>query len=254
MTRVVIVRHGETAENRDKIVQGQHPRLGRLTARGVHQAVWAGQALGAIPFDSAYCSDLERAVVTLGAILGERRKAEPDEGTLTLRFAPELREIHMGSMQGATRAQWRALVGDNARDFVPPGGESWRDVHRRVTEYLDRVIRADGAKNLLVVAHAGVIRSLIAGWLGLPLEGVYRKPGDCLPQNNACINTLWLNPQGQVTAARLNDTAHLAGHEEQKDPPLDWDPAERCFRRVREDGSPGERVVWGDVSPDADGD
>ena len=43
--RITLVRHGETFQNRNHIVQGQHPNYGRLTPEGMRQAELLGQAL-----------------------------------------------------------------------------------------------------------------------------------------------------------------------------------------------------------------
>jgi 2,3-bisphosphoglycerate-dependent phosphoglycerate mutase len=60
IAHVYIVRHGETQENRDKIIQGQLDTS--LNSLGRKQARLVGDALKEIPFDAAYSSDLKRAV------------------------------------------------------------------------------------------------------------------------------------------------------------------------------------------------
>lgn len=60
LARVYLVRHGETNENRDHIIQGQQDTL--LNSLGLKQAELVGNALRSIPFDVAYSSDLSRAV------------------------------------------------------------------------------------------------------------------------------------------------------------------------------------------------
>jgi broad specificity phosphatase PhoE len=58
--RIYIVRHGETDENRNGILQGHLDTL--LNADGIDQARRVAEALRDIPFDVAFTSDLSRAV------------------------------------------------------------------------------------------------------------------------------------------------------------------------------------------------
>ena len=63
--RVYIVRHGETQENRDGIIQGQQDTF--LNAIGVEQARMVGEALKDVKFGIAFSSDLSRAVKVRGS-------------------------------------------------------------------------------------------------------------------------------------------------------------------------------------------
>ena len=65
--RIYIVRHGETEENTQKIIQGQLDT--QLNSEGEKQADLVGKALHDIPFDVCYSSDLRRAVSTAERIL-----------------------------------------------------------------------------------------------------------------------------------------------------------------------------------------
>lgn len=62
--RVYIVRHGETQENRDGIIQGQLDTA--LNAVGLEQARMVGEKLRSVPFEIAFTSDLSRAVQVRG--------------------------------------------------------------------------------------------------------------------------------------------------------------------------------------------
>ena len=61
-------------------------------------------------------------------------------------------------------------------DFVnasPPGGENFAALHRRSVDFLQGVLQAD-ARQVVIVTHAGVIRSLLCHCLGIPLENAFR--------------------------------------------------------------------------------
>jgi probable phosphoglycerate mutase len=66
-TRVYIVRHAETEENKQKIIQGQLDTI--LNSEGERQADLVAKALKDVPFDVAYSSNLKRATDTAKRIL-----------------------------------------------------------------------------------------------------------------------------------------------------------------------------------------
>jgi alpha-ribazole phosphatase len=91
-----------------------------------------------------------------------------------LRLTEELMEIHCGDWE--MRA-WDELPPEEVNpwmaDFVQvriPGGESYLDLHRRVTRCWEAITREVGpAGGAAVIAHGGVIRSILSGITGTPL-------------------------------------------------------------------------------------
>jgi alpha-ribazole phosphatase len=98
-------------------------------------------------------SDLARASTTADAIVGDRQRLPHD---------PDLREIHFGDWELARfdeiedqvllRAYW-----DEPGDVRPPRGESWHEVSARVDRAVARLLTAHPARDIVVVAHFGVI-------------------------------------------------------------------------------------------------
>lgn len=98
-------------------------------------------------------SDLCRAVETASAICGARRR---------LAHERDLREIHFGAWemqvwdtipdQAHLRAFW-----DQPGEIRPPGGESWNALRARADRAVDRLITAHPGRDLIIVAHFGVI-------------------------------------------------------------------------------------------------
>lgn len=227
MPHIVLIRHGQTHQNRQRIIQGQHPRLGRLTALGMAQARAVGRALAEddFQFDRALCSPLERAALTLALALAER----PGEDTLPLRFEDALREINMGKLSGRPGEVWwrEARACDDPMDYAPPEGESWHDLRDRVAAFFDRELRTLAGRTL-VVAHGGVIRGVLSHLTGLPMSWTPGAGG--ISQRNACINRITLDEAGRLVDLRIDDTRHLAGLDGQADQgPVDggrrWDGA-----------------------------
>ncbi|KAF5380912.1 hypothetical protein D9615_004161 [Tricholomella constricta] len=135
LARVYLVRHGETDENRNGIIQGQLDTS--LNSVGMEQARLVGEALKSIPFEIALSSDLNRAAKTTEAILAHHPHLELQKQT-------ELRERHMGEMQGRTwTVQARPQAGPSDRTiesgaFFAARAESWWiKLHWDIGEKLD---------------------------------------------------------------------------------------------------------------------
>ena len=206
MTELVLVRHGETHENRSRTLQGQDPRRGRLTAEGIAQAVAAGRALAGEHFDRCYCSPLERAVLTLARVL----EARPGDGTVPLAFPEVLRESHMGALNGKTRDDWLAAAdafGDRLH-FTVEGGESWHGVQARVGRWLDETLRPIEDERVLIVAHGGVIRGLLTHLAGQPMAIDWAGLAGGPPVGNGSICRVRLDG-GRVVEMTADDRRHL---------------------------------------------
>jgi alpha-ribazole phosphatase len=118
-----------------------------------------------------YSSPLRRARKLADALRAER----PDEGPLT--EDPRLMELDFGAWEGLA---WDDLQGPAfdawERDFVataPPGGEPWGALHERAGAWLAGV-QAAGPSPVVAVTHGGIIHSVVARVLGLPLDNCLR--------------------------------------------------------------------------------
>lgn len=220
---ITLVRHGETFQNRHRVVQGQDPTYGRLTPEGMRQASLLGEALAEAPFDAAYCSPLERAVLTLSLMLVPRA----GERAVPLVFADDLREINQGHMHGRPHTEWKAaMAGVDPVRFTPPGGECWLDVQARVTRYFRETILPAGHRHVLIVAHGGVNRGLLASLTGLSMADAWRGAGVGCPQDNTCVNRLEVDREGRLLAATVNESLHLSGHFDYAGPGQRWHVAD----------------------------
>ncbi len=224
MKKITLVRHGETFQNRHHQVQGSDPTQGRLTEKGIHQAALLGNHLAGRKFDKVYCSPLERAVLTMSQILVPR----VGERTLPIEFAPELKEINLGVLHGRSHEEWRASITGDAMAFVAEGGESWLDVQRRATAYLREQVLPGPETDLLIVAHGGVNRGIIASLTGITMGEAWAGP-NAAPQDNTCVNLLEVNGDGELVQAEVNDTTHLMGEYPGAGPGQRWLKEERCW-------------------------
>ena len=166
---IYYIRHGETDWNVAGRLQGRHDVP--LNGRGRAQASHCGDILrdlfaqnGRSPSDFDYVSSpLERACQTMELV-------RPALGLTSngYRLEPRLAEIAFGDWEGFTIAQLHTRdpqrIAAREQDkwhFVPPGGESYETVSRRMSEWYDSLTR-----DTVAVAHGGTARGLIA-YLGI---------------------------------------------------------------------------------------
>lgn len=167
LSRLCLVRHGETDWNAEGRIQGNTDI--DLNDRGCRQAELAGCALINAGITALYSSDLRRAWNT-AAIIGRQIALEP-------RLMPSLRERHYGFFEGVTYTDARKLhpeafaryeQRDPHCDFET--GESLETLLLRVSGGLEQILAAHRGENVAVVLHGGVLDVVWRFVKGLPLE------------------------------------------------------------------------------------
>ncbi len=207
-TRVVAVRHGETAWNAETRLQGQLDIP--LNATGRRQAELTGRALAHEGIDAIWSSDLARARETAEAIA--RAVAEATGQSLPVQTDRDLRERGFGAFEGHTYAdidvRWPAdALRWRRRDpgFAPAGGETLVEFHARCVGAALRLAARHPGRTIALVAHGGVMDCLHRAALGLDLQAVRT-----WELGNAGINRL-LFSSGGCTIVGWADTLHLDG-------------------------------------------
>lgn len=203
-TRILAIRHGETAWNVDTRIQG-HLDI-PLNDTGLQQARWLAQALAERDsIDAIYSSDLSRAHVTAQTI-GEAVGLEVTTTT-------GLRERSFGDFQGRTYAQIEDELPDLAwhwrkrtPDWVPPGGgESLVALRERISMTVNHLAAQHMGGQIVLVAHGGVLDVLYR--LATQLDT--QAPRTWLLPNTAVNRLLW-TPEG-MSLVGWGDTSHLEG-------------------------------------------
>jgi len=200
VTRVIAIRHGETAWNVDTRIQGQLDVP--LNDTGRWQAQRLGQAVSYEPLAAVYASDLMRAFETAQAVAQAcGREVITEVG---------LRERHFGEFQGFTwkeieerwpteSERWRK----RDLDFAPAGGEALRNFYERSIATATRLASAHPGQTIVLVAHGGVMDCLYRASSHIDLQA---------PRSwqlgNASINRLLYTPQG-FSLIGWSDTFHL---------------------------------------------
>ena len=204
-TRVIAVRHGETAWNVDTRIQGQLD-IG-LNATGLWQAQRAGQALADERIGAIYASDLSRAWQTAEEI------AKPHG--LTVQAEPGLRERAFGRFEGMSFAEIEAMLPEDARrwrerdpEFEPEGGESLLVFRDRVTRVAAELAARHPGELVTLVAHGGVMDVLYRAATRQELQAPRT-----WQLGNAAINRMLWTPEG-FSLVGWSDTAHLVTDED----------------------------------------
>ena len=199
-TRIIAVRHGETAWNVDTRIQG-HLDIA-LNDTGRWQARQVARALADEPLAAVYTSDLQRAHATAQAI------AQASGAPLVAE--PGLRERSFGELEGRTFAEIEAELPEQARrwrqrdpHFAPAGGETLVQLRERIAATTHRLAAQHTEQLIVLVAHGGVLDMLYRLATGLDLQA----PRTWLV-TNASINRLLWTPQG-LTLVGWADTQHL---------------------------------------------
>jgi probable phosphoglycerate mutase len=205
-TTILLIRHGETAWNAERRLQG-HLDI-PLNAEGERQAALLGTALAGEAIDHVLSSDLGRARQTAEAILRARG------ATTAVQVDPQLRERCYGGFEGllyseiaarypADFAAWQAR---NVDATLPPGknhGESFRAFFDRVTTAIAAHAARHPGQTLALVAHGGVLECAYRAALGLSLD----TPRD-FKVHNASINRFAVG-QGKLRLTSWGEVEHL---------------------------------------------
>lgn len=206
MTRILLIRHGETAWNAVRRLQG-HTDI-PLSPTGERQAQALARALAKEPLDAIISSDLGRAVQTAQAVA----TLHPQ---VALHTDPGLRERGYGAFEGllyteiAERypiefAEWQA----RDVDAVMPAGErlaeSFRQFYQRCQEGIARWAAHYPDQSILIVAHGGVLECAYRAACGLSIDG----PRD-FQVKNASINRFAFG-NGVLSLEQWGEVAHLS--------------------------------------------
>lgn len=205
--RLLLIRHGETAHNVERLALGQEDvplnERGRLQAQALAEALSATRLFG--PVVAIYSSPLQRALATatpLAEALG-----------LPVQIEDGLIEMDVGEVEGQTFPQMRERYPDFVRlwlsdrlaDVPIPGGESLRQVQDRAWAAVEAIRDRHPEGTVGVVSHNFIILTLLCRLLELPLARFRH-----LRHDLAAVSVLELTPERQVLLA-LNDRCHLRG-------------------------------------------
>lgn len=206
-TSILLIRHGETAWNAVRRLQG-HIDIA-LNEEGQRQAEAVARALAAEPLHAVIASDLQRALQTARAVAGQQGRAG-----LTVQQDVQLRERCYGVFEGmlyadiertypAEFAAWQA----RDIDAVPPAGErvaeSFRQFYERCVDGIAGWAERYPGQTIAIVAHGGVLECAYRAATGMTLDS----PRD-FQVKNAGINRFTFD-NGRLALEAWGEVAHL---------------------------------------------
>ena len=199
-TRIIAIRHGETAWNVDSRIQG-HLDI-PLSANGRWQAGRLAEALCDEPITAIYASDLTRAWETAQFV-------SKLQGLPVIKEVG-LRERDFGEFEGKTFAEIEVLLPEQSlrwrkRDpeFYPAGGESLIALRTRVLQAAERLASQHPGEQIALVGHGGVMDVLYRAATRLDIQAPRT-----WTLGNAAINRLLWTAEG-FTLVGWADTQHL---------------------------------------------
>ncbi len=200
VTRIVAVRHGQTAWNAQSRIQG-HTDIG-LDAVGEWQAERLAEALADTDLAAVYASDLQRAMQTALPLASQ--------AGLTIATDAGLRERGFGVFEGLSHAEVERLWPEQVlrwrqRDaaFGPEGGETLAGFYARSVACAERLAARHPGQTIALVAHGGVMDCLYRAATRVSLQAQRT-----WQLGNASINRLLYSPEGFALVG-WNDCMHL---------------------------------------------
>ena len=193
LPKIYLARHGETIWS----LSGQHTGMTDipLTEQGEKNAKQLGVRLQGLTFAKVFSSPLQRALKTC-ELAGFGSIVMPD---------PLLQEWNYGDYEGRTTTEIQQTQPDwfIFRDGCP-GGELPKQVADRCDQMIEKMKAING--DILIFAHAHILRMLTTRWLGLPAE-----EGRLYFLSTASLSILGYEHSLSEPVIRLwNDTSHLS--------------------------------------------
>jgi len=193
MTQIILVRHGQTPWNKDKIFRGSHDIP--LNDTGREEARLAGEWLKTDTIHAAYCSPLSRARDTGEAVARHHG--------LPVLDLPGLSDLCYGDWEGVPLAEVKVKYADLYRQWETapaavrfPNGETLDEVKERALDAVKEVMLRHPGQVVLLAAHRAVNKVLIAAFIGLDNSHFWR-----IGQDTTAINRF----------SRVGDTWHIMG-------------------------------------------
>ena len=200
MTSIYLVRHGQTAWNKEEIFRGRTDIP--LDGTGLKQAELVGQYFKGMEIHAIYSSSLSRALQTAQKIAQfHDLKVQPLPGIIDMSF---------GKWEGQPHQEIRESDSKTYRQWVEtphlirlPGGESLDDVRVRAMAAVEELIRNHPGKTLILVTHRVVNKVLICGILSLDNSHFWQ-----ITQDTTAINLIQ-HRNGKYILSLMNETCHL---------------------------------------------
>lgn len=203
MTRLYLVRHGETEWNKASKIQGRTDT--ELSDYGLEQAEKLARSLSGEAINVIYTSSLQRASKTAEIIACSRN--------CSILKSDEYHEIRLGPWEGMTIDEIQEKYGEHLMayredpaNFRLPGAETFDQLTGRTYNAILEIVKRHSGSNILLVSHGTTIKAAIIKILGIDINH-YNK----FKIDNASISIIefYGNKAERPVIISLNDTSHL---------------------------------------------
>ena len=208
MTRLFLIRHGNTVDEETKRVYKGSTDI-PLSRTGILRIHGAAAFLSAFTLDRIYTSTLSRSIDS-GRIIAHSQG-------IGIEVSPAFDEVDFGVWEGLGFEEIRERYPEEQRlwlkdaaAYPPPQGESFRNARKRSMGRLKEIIAEHSGQQIGIVAHAGILRIMIFALLGMRLHKLFR-----MGQGYGCINIIDIYEDGVVVADLLNFTYYKVATGEQ---------------------------------------
>ena len=200
MTKIIVVRHGQTKWNLGQVFRGTADVP--LNETGKKQAGGLAKALRDYKISTVYSSPLSRATETAEAVAKKHG--------LEIKISSLLLDINYGQWQGVSHQEvekkWPEIykLWYQAPHKVKfPEGESLDDVRKKVKKFLEKIVSEHQGETIAAASHRVAIKILLCAALGIDNSHFWQ-----LKQNTASFSILEYE-KGVFSLACLNETCHL---------------------------------------------
>lgn len=172
MMRFFLVRHGQTTANVSGVMYGSTDLP--LTPEGIEQGRRIAGYLEPVSFNQTIASQLQRAQHTARLIVPSCEAPHIDQRLNEMDFgAWEMR--HFSAIVKDDPHAWQRWM-DDWQNASPTDGEPFPRFAARVNDAAEELSKQRGNADKLIVAHQGVLSLLLAHWLSMPVEAMWRFP------------------------------------------------------------------------------
>ena len=199
MTRLVLIRHGETCYNKENRYCGiSDPELNKT---GIYQAESLARRIRALKVERVYSSSLKRAIQTARILFGGS----------TIEQSPDFSELNFGIFEGLRYKEILQKYKDHYSSWTAdlmhgriPEGETLAEVFDRVRSGLLRLLSHNKNGVVALVTHGGPIRALLCDALNLGMDSFW-----LIEQHNAALNIVDYTEAQKPHVEIMNDISHL---------------------------------------------
>lgn len=202
MTRIFLIRHGQSEWNHLNKIQGQKNTL--LTELGKKQALYLGNRLIDEKIDIIYTSDLNRAYNTAEIISKKINKP--------LIVNESIREINFGLWEGLTIEDIKNHYKDEYSIWLKEpdklniqGFENLISLQERAMKSINEIISENHGKNIAIVSHGAILKTMILGLLSIDISH-YKN----ISLSNVSLSIIECRDFNNVLML-FNDVSHLKG-------------------------------------------